>query len=321
MVLDQSVEEVPIASGLVLFLSADIVGSTAYKNKHVDRVAEHPWLEHFRQFFTDFPASLEDRCFQEFRIMRYDVLDTAPLESAPGLWKSAGDELIFSMECHSPAEVIKTIIAFRDAVILYSSHMKAKESSLALKATAWLAGYPVVNAMIEAPDKTTDFIGPSMDIGFRLGKLSSERKFSISLELAYLLADQETHGLDSALQIFFDGESELKGVLGGKQYPMFWVNMLTGPALVDKLLGLEKKPAALADIRKYCQDFVRRHGNETVLCLPYISPGIYGEPPEKHSAIIGAMGKKRKATYDSAAEGSGGDKDVNVPLPTKKTAG
>jgi hypothetical protein len=77
-----------------------------------------------------------------------------------------------------------------------------------------------------------DFIGPSMDCGFRLLSLASEEKLILSADLAYLVAHQKTAwdhhfgDLDyPALDFYLDNPVFLKGVTStDKEYPIVWLN-------------------------------------------------------------------------------------------------
>jgi len=64
-----------------------------------------------------------------------------------------------------------------------------------------------------------DYIGPDMDIGFRLADSTRAGRFLISIELAEQIADQPAAG---NLVIHHVGWSGLRGINGGKPYPVFW---------------------------------------------------------------------------------------------------
>ena len=71
-------------------------------------------------------------------------------------------------------------------------------SSLRVKGTAWVAGFPVRNIELyipknmhknkAEPECVRDFLGPSIDLGFRLSKKASEARLILSPSLAYLIA-------------------------------------------------------------------------------------------------------------------------------------
>jgi len=121
---------------------------------------------------------------------------------------------------------------------------------------------------------TRDFVGPSIDTGFRLGTLSTPRKFTISLDLALLLVSvTPSVSIFSPLYVRYDGRQPLKGVLGGRPYPIFWVDMLHDDVVLDaedKLAG----PKTLSEehIRHFCEKFLAEH--EDYMIRPFIYENI-----------------------------------------------
>src|SRR5439155_9466999 len=97
--------------------------------------------------------------------------------SFPTLWKCLGDELVFYVRLQKSPEVLNNLRAFRKATNVYNRHLLGKHLKIRLKATAWLAGFPVGNSEVRLPDYSTseaeprvEFIGPLMDIGFRISR-------------------------------------------------------------------------------------------------------------------------------------------------------
>jgi len=139
---------------------------------------------------------------------------------------------------------------------------------LDVKGCIWSAGFPITNRMVVVPDKhdeiqealesadpeytqlfmvnryltsgksdrknyLVDYVGPSMDTGFRLAAMATPRKLLISIEVAYLLSKINQTWIDriyrrirlgSEFSLCFDGKYSLKGVMGGKPYPVFYVD-------------------------------------------------------------------------------------------------
>ena len=95
----------PLSSRLRLFLSVDMVGSTAFKQtnqpsfeaeggKEIDLDAGQPWFSPIAQFYREI-----ERLFAK----EWDLYTTVvapkfgwPSGEAPQLWKSAGDELLYA---------------------------------------------------------------------------------------------------------------------------------------------------------------------------------------------------------------------------------
>ena len=136
---------------LRLFASADLVGSTAYKSTSS---ADKPeWAATFKQFFRDFPLAVE----REYSLVP-DKCGTCQEHLRP--WKFSGDEVLFWVELRSYRESIVHLAAFKQAVVSFSKlWLSEKKISLSLKATAWLAGFPV-RVKIFLPRKKSLLIWP-----------------------------------------------------------------------------------------------------------------------------------------------------------------
>ncbi len=174
-------------------------------------------------------------------------------------------------------------------------------SELDVKGCIWSAGFPVTNRMVVIPERydksqealqstdpeyaqlftlnqylsgsvtqqqryIVDYVGPSMDTGFRLASIATPRKLLLSIEVAYLLSKVNQTWIDriyrriklgSEFSICFDGKSPLKGVMGNKPYPVFYVDCGGDEAindLEDKIQDIS--PALnLRDVCDYCEYF------------------------------------------------------------------
>ncbi len=134
--------------------------------------------------------------------------------------------MIYSFVIKSHDDLHEKVIAFLktireiDKILLEKNHIR-------LKGTAWTAGFPVRNREInfpfpkieKYPYPRKDFLGPDMDIGFRLGKTTWPGILSVSMELAYLLGECESKSQVRLLNVGFE---KLKGVWAEKAYPIFW---------------------------------------------------------------------------------------------------
>lgn len=137
---------------------------------------------------------------------------------------------------------------------------------------------------------TRDYIGPSIDVGFRISKLASPRKFAITADLAFILSKPLSHATSThesgdstdeltdgpfierstSIRIFYDGSVPLKGVLAGKPYPFFWIDALHDDPYhesEDALTGRQK--CALNDVETFCKRFFHQNG----IIRPFISNG------------------------------------------------
>lgn len=300
---------------LRLFFSADIVGSTAFKQKPQaggisDAQGKFPaWFNmvlafyhQAEQAFSTNWASFERSCAGEDSRNHW-------FGPAPELWKTVGDEVLFTKQILHPAQAITSCHAW--VRTLDDLRSQLKERGLDVKSSAWLADFPLRNqevilrsrlsgdtlsaddeypfnnqlsldAYYDDPSQSVirDYIGPSIDTGFRLGSLASARKFVISLELANVLSvEQSKSDRDTRLYSFgalslrrfdfrYDGRVPLKGVLGGNPYPVFWIDLDPENEVhraEDEVLGTPKPSAA--QVRSLSASFIA--SNDGYLCSPY----------------------------------------------------
>ncbi len=206
--------------------------------------------------------------------------------------------MVFVAEISDHREVAKHICRFRDTVGGYREVIKEATRRLDLKGSAWLAGFPVGNTVIRLPqgvqegDETEDYIGPSVDCGFRLSKHSTPHKLVLSIETAYLLQASGAPGGAEKPEVYLERGEALKGVLNGRPYPCLWVNVpYRDNEKFHKLEGeLMDAPHEHKEgkIRDYCRFFIEEYG--TPLFLPFIEgDSDFGKLPpgydEKMSAV------------------------------------
>jgi len=260
----------------------------------------------------------------------------------PMFWKAAGDELLFTKTLTDAEQAWRAVRTFRRAVLSYREELQKKQPSLDVKAYAWIAGFPILNARIpmngdgtgdldiegEPPvvayrlehrlaqadieGTSLDYLGPSIDLGFRLGKLAERRKFIVSADLAYLLCDQEDKD-DKDIRFWYDGRQQLKGVLSDRPYPVFWIDMNSGDIDTheDALLGRQVIPRD--KVRDFCRLFL--DGTAGAMCLPYIvgddGGAVYSSIPPAHQhaledlrRLAAAETERDSAPLVEAADGS-----------------
>jgi hypothetical protein len=217
--------------------------------------------------------------------------------SAPILWKTIGDEVLFVKVISDHRQLAITLKCWIATVNHLKAFVKARDPRLDIKATAWTAGFPVKNkeVVISADASITeesdnyfvdsgrlldkyyadppggsrieiDYIGPSIDIGFRISGQSTSRKFVISVDVAYILAltNPRQDDLIEEFNVRYDGPVPLKGVFGGVSYPIFWLDLSLPGALShleDKLTGAA--PCHRDDVRRYCDSFYMEYSNYT----------------------------------------------------------
>ncbi|KQT06993.1 hypothetical protein [Rhizobium sp. Leaf386] len=353
----------PIVSTLRLFLSVDLVGSTAFKQanqrafKSDEKVGEssvaEPWFSPIAQFYKEI-----ERLFAREWQLYTDGLAARigwPTGPAPELWKSAGDELLYVKILSDHREAVACVLCWMRTVDEYRVELKKKYPSLDLKCTAWIAGFPITNTEVvfakrvdnedisddadplyinldllhkfhaDPKDRTLtkDYIGPSVDAGFRLCDLSTARKFVISIDLALMIVHAiraRPSGADEIdVVLHYHGRVSLKGVLGGHPYPVFWIDMASESSL-DKLEDrlLELQPRNTDDVKRYCEEFFSAH-NANIM-IPYIAGDqdpYFAGMPDLHAGKLEKLREywlKEKERRDQEreslkADGSGHEPD------------
>ena len=248
-----------------LFLSVDVVGSTAYKQTHArgDDV-EVTWPELFLVFFQEFPAMFAKE-LQEVTAKINAVRGFPERPTDPVLWKAIGDELVLWQKVDHELQVTAAVIAWRNTLDKYR-RANIKDSDVDVKGTAWIATFPSPNREIAIPRSmdaaaaaagsepiaaneanllsadgpganfAVDFLGPNIDLGFRLGARSTPRKFIVALKVADIVAaglEQLDSGAreELAVRFFYDGLVDLKGVAGGP-YPILWIDSMPDNAFM-----------------------------------------------------------------------------------------
>ncbi len=150
-----------------------------------------------------------------------------------------------------------------------------------------------------------DFIGTSIDCGFRLGKYSTLEKLVISVELATILLRDKTKMIEELniriesnnIKLYFDDEVELKGVLNEKKgtlkYPLIWLYSMNETnceqlELKKDLIEWQKQDQNNSNYKHIFQKYLRIFFNkpDNRLKSPYI-PGteqghLFSEKPTKY---------------------------------------
>ena len=233
---------------LRLFLSVDLVGSTAFKastGQLANSTEPYPeWVTKFRHFYREFPVILASR-FQRALNAREDHDGYA--EHPPQVWKTIGDEILFCCRVHSCEHLSVCIIAFLGALEDYGRLLDRDGKGLDVKGAGWIAAFPAPNVTVEilrsgsaqadAADQIEealeeradsspgdfDFLGKQIDSGFRTAKNSASDRCSLSLELAWLLADAAHSEIFSA-KFSYHGRQTLKGVINDRPYPIVTID-------------------------------------------------------------------------------------------------
>lgn len=219
---------IPDENILVLFISFDLVNSTQFK------------LEEKNEWSTVI-------------VYFYDAIKAMVKKEIQGIeiWKYLGDEMVFYYNISDIEKVYNIpdeLFRIQENVINKIRENFDKAKILDIKCTIWLAGITrikpdkigtrglsngnevnvhrnIVHMIMDSNNKTMiDFLGPDIDIGFRVAKYSNKRKIALSAEYAYLLyhlsKPTDLSKIDNKLKIV--AFKELKGVWDGRAYPIIW---------------------------------------------------------------------------------------------------
>jgi len=221
--------------GVYLFVSVDMVNSTEFKNK------EPRWQFVMHQFYKKVVEELRSVC------PRFNV------------WKYIGDEVTFWRHVDASDNLVHLVRGLHDALArichalddIEIQHGIRTTNVISAKSTVWSASADFVrdsnikgdhglvfhhaNRIIEEDhiislaaggasheSKVFDFIGPEIDIGFRISHFAQRGFLLVSAGVAYLLL-QQSRAIDQITKhlkiVHFE---KLKGVWGGRKYPIIW---------------------------------------------------------------------------------------------------
>jgi len=328
---------------LRLFLSVDLVGSTAFKSKEDE--TNLVWIKAFQKFYEQFPKMFR-RHYREF-------CDNAPeihekeKSVTPKVWKTIGDEIIFVNRVHSVAHLAAYVISFRKTLIAFGDEVNTTYK-LDTKGNGWIAAFPTPNRSIrlalDAKEESYssnddilteddeisvdnepsqfDFLGKGIDGGFRISRNSAVDAMTLSPALAYLLckAHKNVDTTKFDCQFSFQEPEIFKGVMGGKKYPV--VSLITSrdedheriECLEAELL--DRPRAANADkLYEYLDRYIQAFKVEKpTLKLTYRSADV--PPPSYYVSYIEEWQEdiqqieKQKKTEEEAAQTSGSDEGL-----------
>ncbi|RIK82013.1 MAG: hypothetical protein DCC68_07500 [Planctomycetota bacterium] len=277
----------------------------------------------FREFFEAFPTVLQ---------FAYDSLpaNCPACDSRFEQWKFVGDEILFCVEIRQVGDAISHLCALKTAAREFPDRFwRKKEIPLKLKAAAWIAGFPVTNQEVHIPlprsGMLLDFVGPAMDLGFRVARYADERRLAISADLALLLLDGvDAHRLDRRhFHIHLAELTPLKGAIFDEPYPILWVDMRDGePVLVEKLLGV-KRDFRSDDLKDYLGGFL---DNTRGLRRPFIDgcgDARYNSP-DPELAVVRERMQAEESYYttesgEPKAEGKAKPPDEPALPPSEKS--
>ncbi|WP_460800186.1 hypothetical protein [Microbacterium sp. GXF0217] len=257
-------------------MSADLVGSTSYKQKRRGQ-----WQGVFLSFYRQFPQYLNGA----WRDLRREGIEAPEFR----LWKAVGDELIYEVSVEHEDDVSRAVRVWLRALHLCEEDI-LREARLGLKGSAFIATFPGPDSEATIPrnpesensdlDVVTlndaalkpslprrshakyqfDYFGPSIDTGFRVSAHASHRYFTLSVEVAWALAlasagNDTNSGQDEHLHVddvVFRGNVLLKGVWDGRDYPLFALDRHFEDGVNKSVAKLMQAPPTAQEIINVC---------------------------------------------------------------------
>lgn len=214
---------------IYIFFSFDLVGSTKFKTEeNTKEIWSHVIFRFYEMIFTE----LKDKIPQVV------------------VWKYLGDEVLLyvsiqDFESDSVIYSIPDIVFNVQGKVAKDIQEIVNTKRLDIKSTIWIAGVQSVKSKgfnkndIPKPEECyknlrmllnsgerllTDFLGPDMDIGFRVSKFAYHHKVTVSADFAYLLfrmkKPKNMKNIDGKMKIV--SFEILKGVWDNKHYPIIW---------------------------------------------------------------------------------------------------
>lgn len=269
----------------LMFFSIDVVGSTAMKQTTVpagDAVVPDntEWFKDIQSFYIRSVSTF----FEAIKkVKKEDKSKYVKNMKDPRLWKTQGDEVLFWVEITDTRQVVIFIDQWKETIETLRKSLSDRD--LDFKSTVWIAHFPWRNKMIftsgsgtrdtdldgsedrnlqlaqtyfrqiySKPSTNTfqlipDFVGPGVDIGFRLAAQATQRRLVISTDVVYMLAVGALAMRRSIknLPIHFEGMHILRGVLGGLEYPLFWIDMIDQKDIYSYSHDLGRRSACTAE--------------------------------------------------------------------------
>jgi len=239
-----------------LFISIDAIGSTKLKTDIQEKHPKDPgkaviWgaqllaflPEAYTLLLKNFRAQIKsctgNRCEKKCILLDSDKNpDFFP-------WKYVGDEVVMVADLRCNNQPYFFIEALRATLNEFNAKFAktrlpkplSDDARLQFKGAAWIAGFPVTNIEVHLPGKTQqgadedsesahpmrDFLGPSIDLGFRLGKYASKSRLVLSTSLAYLFHQACTLLSKKFPVLYSGGKVHIKGAVGDEHH-LFWIS-------------------------------------------------------------------------------------------------
>lgn len=289
-----------------MLISVDLVGSTTYKLSHGQRQPDRSedWAYWLRQFYESFPHTLA----RQFEALPDDVRRVYDgTVEPPTLWKYNGDEILFETVLTDHRQTAPQLTALRAAVMEFGAAEHSVRFPMDLKSTAWLAGFPVTNVEYPGPGQreggARDFVGPQIDLGFRLSQHATRRRMVLDVLLAEMLctALEGAPPTQSIVQFGYGGRQDLRGVPAAATYPVVWLDV-PDPRTEDEeaLLGTGRQEGCTIErLHRFLRNYIAEADG---LRRPFIDgDNRYAFDPVHHQDLERLRTSLRSAFRDEAA--------------------
>ena len=202
-------------------------------------------------------------------------MEDAALARRLKFWKAVGDELIFTVDVLHEQDVYKVVTAWVAAMRQYELELQDKnqeensfKNKMKTKGGAFIATFPDPDYCVAVPTEPVeadserdvlvrneemkresggshlfDYLGPSIDTGFRIVGQCSQRFFTLSLEVAWAMAYDRLHNqFDKEISgLTLLSETPLKGVWDGRSYPIFALDREYDDAIARHISSVQGK--------------------------------------------------------------------------------
>lgn len=215
-----SLTDKTVESSVYVFFSFDLTNSTKYKT-----INSKQWPLVTSRFYELIEDGLKKR-LEQVR-----------------LWKYVGDELLLHKRLYSITDLYNCIPSayevLLDTIKRLHKEFPDTKTILSVKASVWCAkaaevapqdaenigtipkNLVVSKAGVQSREQY-DFLGPDIDVEFRISKFAPRARLVVSADLAYLLYKERVaiEGIEQRLRIV--SYEQLKGVWGERRYPIIW---------------------------------------------------------------------------------------------------
>lgn len=308
----------------LLFLSCDLVGSTHFKQQR------KLWQKVFLSFYREFPQILGEITREE------------NFEPGFSLWKAVGDELIFTVVVTSEDQIFRAVRIWIRAMASYETNVLS-DIDLKTKGGAFVATFPGPDSESSIPrdpemeksdkgvvelndealasrssDYLFDFFGPSIDTGFRVFSACSNRFFTLSVEVAWAIAQcalddgvrTDNHPLDDLRLL---DAREFKGVWNGREYPLFALDLHSEDPVNMALSKIRSDGVSPLDVVNLCRECSQKHDWPSKLYLPDSSHMEFHTVPEDSLEELRANSMDGAETVPPDSE-TGESLEADAPL-------